>query len=69
MPGGYQFGAPALYPVSASASGHAGSGATAQYGKPLGGTATAAAQSGQTAGGATSAGPSNATASGYPSYG
>merc|ERR1712116_3622 len=34
MPGGYQFGAPAaLYPVSAAASVHAGSGAAAQYGK------------------------------------
>ena len=68
MPGGFQYGAP-LYPVSAAASGHAGSGAAAaaQYGKggPLGATATAAAPSAQT----TAAGPTNATASGYASYG
>lgn len=66
MPGGYQFGAP-LYPVSAAASGHAGSGAAAQYGKggPLGAAASAAAPSAQT----TAAGPTNATASGYASYG
>ena len=71
MPGGYQFGAPAaLYPVSAAASGHAGSGAAAQYGKgPLGATATAAAPSAQTTASASGAGPTNATGSAYASYG
>lgn len=71
MPGGYQFGAPAaLYPVSAAASVHAGSGAAAQYGKggPLGGSGAATAQSGQTTGSGTGGGPSSATAS-YASYG
>lgn len=74
MPGGYQFGAPAaLYPVSAAASGHAGSGAGGQYGKggPLGGGGggTGAAQSGQAAGGnAGAGGPSTGTAS-YANYG
>lgn len=70
MPGGYQFGAPALYPVSAAASGHAGSGAATQYGKggPLGGGGAGAAQSGQTTVGSTGGGPSTGTAS-YASYG
>jgi len=71
MPGGYQFGAPAaLYPVSAAASVHAGSGAAAQYGKggPLGGSGAGTAQSGQTTGSGTGGGPSSATAS-YASYG
>lgn len=69
MPGGYQFSAPALYPVSAATSGHAASNA-AQYGKGgLSGSGTGGAQSGQTSGGATAGGPSNATASGYASYG
>ena len=71
MPGGYQFSAPAaLYPVSAAASGHAGSGAAAQYGKggPIGASGTGTAQSGQTSGSGTGGGPSSATAS-YASYG
>ena len=71
MPGGYQFSAPAaLYPVSAAASGHAGSGAAAQYGKggPIGASGTGTAQSGQTSGSGTGGGPSSATAS-YSSYG
>jgi hypothetical protein len=71
MSGGYQFSAPAaLYPVSAAASGHAGSGAAVQYGKggPLGASGAATAQAGQTSGSGTGGGPSAGTAS-YSTYG
>ncbi len=75
MPGSYQFGAPALYPVSAAASGHQGSGAGAQYGKGpslggAGGVQGAAGGAQSAAGsGAGVPGSTQQTASPYASYG